>query len=233
MGTDMPIAINVEQLRFAPGGKRSFAPVSFEAAPGDIVALLGGPGSGKTAMLLALAGRMRGWRGSVTVCGHDAARAGRRVRQLVGLGLMRDVNDLTETLTAEQHVAEQRLFVPRRERSRRTDVLARVGLEQSGRVRVRDLDAEQRVRLGIALALVRDIRVLVVDDLDRELDSEQRVRILGLLRELAAEGLAVVVACIDRESAHETDHFVELRPAAAPAPAPAAACREEIGDAVA
>lgn len=235
MSTELPIAIQAERIRFSTRGQRVFAPVSFEAAEGSIVALLGRPGSGKTALMLALAGRMRGWNGAATVCGHDAARDARRVRGIVGLGLMHDVNDLAETLTAAQHVAEQRLFVPRRERSRRTDVLARVGIADVAASRVRDLDAEERVRLGIALALVRDIRVLVVDDLDRELDSAERVRIYELLRELAAEGLTVVVACLDRETAAAADMVVELRPLGeecAPELHSVARC-EEAADAVA
>ena len=126
------------------------------------------------------------------------------------MGLMAGVNDLSEPLTAAQHVAEQRVFVPRVKRSARTDVLARVGLDGAANLQVKQLDAEQRARLGVALALVRDARVIVVDDLDRDLNREERTRIVALLRALAAEGLTVVFACVDDTTAANADIVVEI-----------------------
>ncbi len=102
---------------------------------------------------------------------------------------------------------------------------------------MKHLDAEQRVRLGIALALVRDVRVLVVDDLDRDLDREERERILSLLRELAGGGLTVVFACVDEATAQAADVVVRLaRDSAAEATAArriAAGLEEVPADAVA
>ena len=216
--SDTDIAIHAERVRLSSGGHRILPAITFDAAVGSIVALVGASGTGKTSLLLALAGRMRGWNGSIRVFGADAARDGKRVRQLVGLGLMPGINDLSPALTPAQHVAEQRAFAPRSQRSPRTDVLARVRLDAAASIQVKLLDAEQCVRLGIALALVRDVRVLVVDDLDRDLDAEQRGRVVALLRELADEGLTVLVACVDEATASEADMVVAVsEPDAAPA----------------
>ena len=71
MPAETPIAIRAERVRFSSSGSRVTAPVSFEAPEGALVAVLGGSGSGKTPLLLALAGRMRGWNGSLHISGRD------------------------------------------------------------------------------------------------------------------------------------------------------------------
>ena len=186
---------------------RVFGPVSFEAHPGTIAAVLGASGNGKTALLLSLAGRMRTSRGSISVCGLDTKRDAAKVRAAVGLGLIAGVNDLEPGLTAAQHVAEQRLIVGRARRTSQ-DVLAAVGLSAAASLRARDLAAEQRIRLGIALALVGRPRVLVVDDLDRDLTGEQVASVALTLRSLANGGVTVLVACLDPTSAAFADTTV-------------------------
>jgi ABC-2 type transport system ATP-binding protein len=208
--SETDIAVHTERVRLSAGDRRVYPPMTFDAPPGSIVALLGASGTGKTSLLLTLAGRMRGWHGAVTVFGADASRNGRRVRELVGLGLMPGVNDFAEALTPSQHVVEQQVFVPRSRRSAIPDVLARVALDGAANVKVKHLDAEQRMRLGIALALVRDIRVLVVDDLDRDLDHDERTRVLALLKSLADDGLTVLVACVDDVTAAHADLVISV-----------------------
>jgi len=219
--SDTAIAIHAARVRLSSDGRAVYPAVTFEAPAGSVVAVLGASGTGKTSLLLTLAGRMRGWSGTLSVFGLDAATQGARVRGLVGLGLMGGVNDLAEALTAAQHVAEQRVFVPRAKRSRHADVLARVGLEAAAGLPVKQLDAEQRMRLGIALALVRDVRAIVVDDLDRDLNREERGRVLALLRALSSDGLTVVFACVDDDAAGNADLVVEIQDAGT-ASAPAA-----------
>jgi ABC-2 type transport system ATP-binding protein len=200
-------AIVARSLELHTRQGRVFGPVSFEAPAASVTALLGASGSGKTALLLALTGRMRASRGSGSVCGFDIGREATKVRRVASLGLISGVNDLESGLTVQQHVAEQRLIIGR---ARRTDpdVLAAAGLDIAGRVRARELDAEQRVRLGLALALVGQPRIVALDDLDRDLTTEQVVAVGRTLRSLADDGLAVLVACLDERSAGFADATV-------------------------
>ena len=57
---------------------------------------------------------------------------------------------------------------------------------------------------------MRDVRVLVVDDLDRDLDAEQRDRVLALLRDLAGDGLTVLMGCVDISTALRADAIVPV-----------------------
>jgi ABC-type multidrug transport system ATPase subunit len=188
-----------------------FGPVTFEAAPGSVTAVLGASGTGKTALLLTLGGRMRPSSGSARVFGFDVARDSPRVRRIAGLGLIAGVNELDEALTAEQHVTEQRLILGRSRRTDR-DVLARTGLADTRSLKVRDLSSEQRVRLGIALALVGDPRLVVADDLDRDLTAEQVESVGRLLRDIASDGVTVLTSCLDGDSARVADALLLSAP---------------------
>ncbi|MDR3687642.1 MAG: ATP-binding cassette domain-containing protein [Coriobacteriia bacterium] len=208
--SDREIAVRAERVRLSGGDRRVYPATTFEIPAGSVAAFLGASGTGKTSLLLTIAGRMRGWHGCVEVDGVDAARHSARVRGLVGMGVMAGVNDLAEALTPAQHVTEAHVFVPRLKRSVYRDVLAEVGLDAAAHMQVKRLDAEQRIRLGIALAIVRDVRVIVVDDLDRDLNQEERTRVLALLHKLAEDGLTVLFACVDEATASHADIVIPV-----------------------
>jgi len=75
--SDRTIALRTERVRLSAKDRRVYPAISFEAPAGSLVALLGASGTGKTSLLLTLAGRMRGWNGVATVFGLDAARDSR------------------------------------------------------------------------------------------------------------------------------------------------------------
>jgi len=223
-------AIAVSDLGLVTRQGPVFSHLTFSADRDRVTALLGSTGSGKTALLLTLAGRMRATEGSGSVCGLDLKRDAARVRRTVGLGLVNGVNDLDEPLTAGQHAREVMLFRGAR-RDTPQSVLARVGLAEDERTPVRDLDVEQRERLGIALGLVGGSEVLVVDDVDHDLDVPQQERVMALLRAIAADGVTVLVACIDERTARLADAFVRID---GPDPLPhPITTHEEIIDAIA
>lgn len=183
--------------------------VDLSADAGDVTAVLGPTGSGKTALLLTLSGRMRPTHGSVRVDGLEAATHMPAVRRRAGLGQVPGVNDLDDSLTAGQHAREAILFRGAAGDTPRS-VLSRVGLDEHERTPVRDLDVEQRERLGIAMGLVGSPAVLLVDDIDHDLDILQQERLMELLRGVAADGVAVVAAAINRRTAELADRIVLL-----------------------
>jgi ABC-type multidrug transport system ATPase subunit len=206
-----------------------FRDLSFDLGAGSVGALLGPTGSGKTALLLALAGRMRPTAGSATVAGLDLGRDLRRVRRVTGMGLIAGINDLDDQLTAFDHVREQLLLRWGRP-SDAAGLLERTGAAEYARARVEDLDVEQRVRVGLAMALVGSPRLIVADEFDHDLDPDQQIRIATLLRDLADERTAVLTACIDPRAAAGADVIVELgrhgEPAARRGAGPASSIEE-------
>lgn len=214
-------ALDVRGLGLRGGRGVVFADVTFQAPPGALVAVHAGAGSGRTSLLLALAGRMRFTDGDATVAGFELPRQRRDVQQVVALGLVRGVNDLDDTLRVGDIVREQTAL--RRHRSRRpavADVLDAADLPLDPHRVVHDLRPDEAVRLGVALGLLSDPAVLVVDDVDDGLRHAEQDVVWQLLRQVAARGVTVVAACVDPEPMRR---YADLVVGPRPAPPPTAA----------
>ena len=171
------------------GGRLVMSGVSLMLAPGEVVAIEGASGVGKTtlvhamARLVASSGRIEGPRPSVVFQQHALApRLTARANVLVGalgrVGFWRAT--LGRWPAGEVAAAE--------------DCLARVGLAGLGRRRADTLSGGQRQRIAIARALAQRAPVLLADEPVASLDPGNAEAILDLLRDLARrDGLAVLM----------------------------------------
>ncbi|GGO81835.1 ABC transporter ATP-binding protein [Wenjunlia tyrosinilytica] len=211
-------ALSVDGLRMRGPRGPVYGDVRFEAGPGSLVAIEGPSGSGRTCLLLTLAGRMRPTSGKLLVDGLPLPQHMAAVRRFTALGPVEGVNDLDPALTAAEHIHERvlllrrfdgalpDLFRPRRGRraadeERRThEALELAGLRAEDLPRgldthVRQLSALQVLRLGTAMALIGRPRLLCVDDADRGLGSGERAEAWRMLRAVAAAGTTAVATC--------------------------------------
>lgn len=178
---------------------------------GSLAMLVGPTGSGKTALLLTLAGRMRATGGSLRVMGTDARRRPSAARRMSALGPFGDLNGLADPLTVRHTVAADSALASCHATPDRTaSVLGSVGLDRGPDTRVADLSAIERVLLGVALALVGSPEVLVCDDTDHDLTPDEQRRLRETLREVAASGVTVVGACVDPRAAEGADVVVAV-----------------------
>lgn len=189
-----------------------YAGMTCTVRKGELTALRGRDGSGKTALLLTLAARMAHNQGELTILGERMPKGARRVQRRIGLGLVAGVNDLRENLTVAATVAaELSLFG---KPSKQDDVgtyLREWGIEDLSRMSVGDLPRERLVLLGIALGMAGDPEALAVDDVETGLTARQSARLMERLSRIAHErGIAVMVACADRDLAQAADHIYEL-----------------------
>ncbi|WP_017538398.1 ABC transporter ATP-binding protein [Nocardiopsis halophila] len=208
--------VEAEELELRTGEGPVYSGVALRAAPGSLTAVAGDAGSGRTALLLTLAGRMRPSGGRLVVDGHELPRRARRVRAITALGLSAGVNDLDERLRVAEHLTERMLlrFRPA-PRSAVDPALKEAGLDGlDTRTLAKDLTALERRRLGVALALLEEPRLLLVDDADEGLGEEHRRAFWGTLRALADSGLTVVAACGDAAEADGDTAVVRLERAA-------------------
>ncbi|MEV4117203.1 ATP-binding cassette domain-containing protein [Nonomuraea sp. NPDC049695] len=169
--------------------------VSLKAEAGTLTVVAGSAGSGRTSLLLTLAGRMKPTKGALSVAGHVRRRA---IRKAVALALVDGVTDLDRSLTVGEHLRERR-------RGPYQEVLERVGLAGQERTLVRELDRERQVRLGIALALLDEPKVIVADNVDAGLPADRQQALWDLLRDL---NHTVVAACVAPPA--RFDQLVEL-----------------------
>ena len=133
----------------------AYRDVDVDVHKGELVAVRGRNGSGKTALLLTLAGRMKPTAGTLTVGGFELPRQRSKVERHVGLALFSGLNDLQESLTVLYVLgAEFELYGRKPRRESVTGYLRAWELEDVANVRVKDLTSEKLVQLGIALAFV-------------------------------------------------------------------------------
>ncbi|KOV93865.1 ABC transporter ATP-binding protein [Streptomyces sp. NRRL B-3648] len=188
--------IEVTDLRRVYGGGfEAVRGITFSVARGEIFAVLGTNGAGKTSTVELLEGLAAPAGGRVRVLGHDPHRERAAVRPRTGVMLQEG------GFPAELTVAETaRLWAGCTSRARpEAEVLARVGLAGSTRVRVKQLSGGERRRLDLALALLGDPEVLFLDEPTTGLDAEGRRDTWELVRALRDGGTTVLL----------TTHYLE------------------------
>jgi ABC-2 type transport system ATP-binding protein len=160
-----------------------FRDVEVSAGPGEMLAVVGPPGSGRTTLLLALARRFRLSAGTVTINGASA------------LGYVPEVSAPEPVLTVGEHVRE-RLALLGRKRAGPVDLL---GLDPQ--VKGRDLTPYEKQVLGLVLAKLSNPALIALDGLDDGLDATEQESLLKQLAEITADGITVVVTARDIDPA--------------------------------
>ncbi|MGW4626676.1 ATP-binding cassette domain-containing protein [Streptomyces rubiginosohelvolus] len=210
-------AVSAEDFGLEGPRGRVFQNVTFSAEPGELVAIEGPSGSGRTCLLLALTGRMRTTEGHAEVGGLRLPKQAAAVRRIAALGPVPMVSELDPAFTVAEHLGERALLQgrygsplrallrPRAERraaaeARVDEALEAAGLDpatlpKSGRTSVRDLERLEALRLSVALALIGRPRLLAVDDTDLKLSDAERVQAWALLRSVADAGTTVLAVC--------------------------------------
>ncbi|MGW4877347.1 ABC transporter ATP-binding protein [Streptomyces sp. NPDC004262] len=183
--------------------------VGLTVAPGETVALMGRNGAGKSTLLGALVGLVEPSAGTVRVGGAVPHRT--RPRDLVRLvGLVpQEPRDLlyADTVGAECAAADRdAAAAPGTCRALVSGLLPGVGDD----THPRDLSEGQRLALALAVVLTARPPLLLLDEPTRGLDYAAKARLVGVLRGLAAEGHAIVLATHDVELAAEIAHRVVL-----------------------
>jgi len=169
--------------------------MDLEAPPGEVTALVGPNGAGKTTLLLVLATLLVPDAGTVRVAGHDPVTEPRAVRARVGW--MPDVFGTWETLTCREVLSTvaDAFRLPRATAAGRIDeLLGLVHLEEFADRPTQVLSRGQKQRLGLARALVHDPDVLLLDEPASGLDPRSRIELRGIVRDIAAQGKAVLVS---------------------------------------
>ncbi|SDF28719.1 ABC-2 type transport system ATP-binding protein [Blastococcus fimeti] len=201
-------AIEVVDLQRRYGSFEAVRGISFEVHPGEVFALLGVNGAGKTSALEVLEGLAPPDGGSVRVLGGDPRRDHAAVRP--HLGVLLQSSGLPGDLTVRETVAAWAgtLTAPRPV----DEAIAQVELTGRAGVRVRSLSGGERRRLDLALALLGRPRVLVLDEPTTGLDPESRRTVWALVHDLVDGGTAVVLTTHHLEEAEElADRIAILR----------------------
>lgn len=174
--------------------------VSFELADGESLALWGSNGAGKTTLIRCLLGVTR-FRGRASIGGIDVARHGRHARALAGYVPQElAFHDDVRLSSAMSFFAGLR----RASRERAGEALDAVGLAGHDRKRVRDLSGGMKQRLALAIALLSDPPLIVLDEPTSNLDAAGRGEVVETLQRLKSAGKTLVFA------SHRPDEVISL-----------------------
>ncbi|MFE4216886.1 ABC transporter ATP-binding protein [Streptomyces sp. NPDC056844] len=201
--------VRVEGLGVRHGRVQALRGVTLSVAPGETVALMGRNGAGKSTLLTTLVGMTAPTTGSVLVGGQEPSRTPPRdmVRR-VGL-VPQEPRDLlyADTVAAECAAADSDAGAPAGScRALVSELLPGV----PDGIHPRDLSEGQRLALALALVLTARPPLLLLDEPTRGLDYAAKARLVGVLRRLAAEGHAIILATHDVELAAELAHRVVI-----------------------
>jgi putative ABC transport system ATP-binding protein len=217
--TAAPVVEAHELYRFYHAGDdETFAlrGVSISVRPGEMVAVVGPSGSGKSTLLNCLAGLDEPDGGHVVVAGGrltrrpEAARAALRARWI---GVLLQSGNLLDHLTVLGNVrAAQALAPDRGDASKRTAraILESVGLSGRAGSRPSTLSGGEAARAGLAVALANDPPLLLADEPTGEVDADNEVHLITLMRARADAGSAVVIVTHSDRLAGATDRVVRL-----------------------
>lgn len=169
------------------GSATALADVSLTLRPGEVVALLGPNGAGKTTAVNLLLGLARPDGGRVRLFGGSPQPAAVRAR----VGAMLQLSGVPETLTVAEHLRVFASYYPRP--SPLGEVTERTGLTGLERRLYGKLSGGQKQRLHLALALIGNPDLLVLDEPTVGLDVSSRHALWNVIRDAAAAGKTVLL----------------------------------------
>jgi ABC-2 type transport system ATP-binding protein len=179
--TDAPEALRAESLSKSYGARRALQDVSFSAAPGELLAIIGPNGAGKTTLLQILAGALAPTTGRVSLDSRDVGW----VPQQPAIYSKLSVRENLRLFARLERVADVDGRVER--------MLAQADLADRAGDPVGTLSGGNRQRVNIAVGLLGDPSVLLLDEPSSSLDPRQRERLWEFVSGLAREGGTTVV----------------------------------------
>lgn len=199
-------AVVVSGLRVNRGSTAVFDGLGLSIPRGQITGLLGPSGCGKTTLMRAIVGVQKTAGGTVSVLGEPAGS--RRLRSRVSYATQSA--SVYDDLTVSQNLSYF-ASVLGNQRADVAGVINRVGLTAQAKQKVESLSGGQKNRVSLAVAMLGDPEVLVLDEPTVGLDPVLREELWALFRSLADSGATLFVSSHVMDEAMRCDRLILLR----------------------
>src|SRR5712692_2831250 len=193
-----PLLLEMGKIEKAYGGVQVLKGARLAVAQGEIHGLVGENGAGKSTLVKILAGEVARDSGEITWLGRAAAVESRKEAQELGVSMIHQELNLAPHLTVAEniflgHEPTRGAWVDRaREISETVALLSNLGFDLDARAPVRRLSLAQRQLVEIARAVARATRIVVMDEPTSSLSTREVEELFGVVRQLQAQGTAVV-----------------------------------------
>jgi ABC-2 type transport system ATP-binding protein len=196
VATHAPVALAATGLTKRYGARVALREVSFTAAPGELVAVIGPNGAGKTTLLSIVAGIQRADAGEVTRSPREIGW----VPQQPAVYSKLSVAENLRLFARLEKVSDPSAAVTR--------MLDQTGLGDRADDELGKLSGGNRQRVNIAIGLLAEPPVLLLDEPSSSLDPRQRARLWEFVGAQAAQGTAVIFSTHDVQEAERYAHRV-------------------------
>ena len=208
VGVDDVPMVRLEGVRKSFGDNLVLDGIDLEVAPGEVLVIIGPSGSGKSTLLRCVNLLEPIQSGRIFLEGEEITRKGAHVsaiRQRIGI-VFQQFN-LFPHLTAIDNLtlAARRIRKMRRREAegRARELLARVGLEEKADQHPHQLSGGQQQRVAIARALMMQPHVMLFDEVTSALDPELVGEVLVVMRDLARDGMTMLIVTHEMQFARE------------------------------
>lgn len=198
--------IRISDLRLSLGGKVVLGGIDLRVGKGEAVALVGPNGSGKTSVLRCILG-LAPFEGRIEIHGCDVVKDPVGARRQIGYLPQKPAFGTATAEEALRFVARLR----RLDRKRVGEVLAEVGLAGHAKEPARTFSGGMQQRLSLAMALLTDAPVMLLDEPTASLDREGQRTFLEIALELRKRGRTLLLASHrSEEISRLTDRVISL-----------------------
>jgi ABC-2 type transport system ATP-binding protein len=187
------VILRINDLSKTYGPKKALDGVSFEAERGKIYGFIGENGAGKTTAIRAITGLSPIENGTIELFGKSDSKGLAEARRKMGCLVESPILDMRKT--AKENLMLQELLYGNKDASKADKILNRVGLGDVKNKKVGNFSLGMKQRLGIALALINDPELLILDEPVNGLDPMGMVDVRELLVSLCRDdGITIVIS---------------------------------------
>jgi ribose transport system ATP-binding protein len=204
----MPL-LQLQSLTKTFPGVRALIDVSLSLERGKVLALMGENGAGKSTLIKILGGAHQPDSGSILIDDSPVALTSPTAAMTAGIGIIYQEFNLFPALSVIDNLflgqGDGRFWIARRtERQKAENVFRRMGVTLPLDAPIRTLSIAQQQLVEIARVLLRDIRILVMDEPSAALTPQEVAQLFVLIRELKSQGIGII--CIS----HRLEEIFEL-----------------------
>ena len=179
--------------------------ISFDVQQGEIFGLLGPNGAGKTTTLECLEGLRKPDIGEMQINGVDPQREPGKLRNVIGVQLQ--TSGLPANMTVEESL---KIFSAYHGVQPNHEILTRLGLDEKRKTQYHQLSTGQQRRLSLALAVIHNPDVVILDEPTAGLDVSSRSELHKLMQELKSQGTTLILATHDMAEAEKMTDRVAI-----------------------